>query len=55
VYCSDGGEDLKILGYSTDHWWSAEGGGAGPGWGPVCMGCVDAHQDDGAVELVSAS
>jgi hypothetical protein len=53
VHCNHRGEDLGILGYSTDHWWSAEGGGGGPRWGPIFMGCVDAHMDDDAVELVS--
>jgi hypothetical protein len=51
----NGGENLRILGYLVDHWWSAEGCGEGPGWEPVCMGCAYAHQDDGIVEPVSAS
>jgi hypothetical protein len=43
----------RSLATHMDHWWSAEGCGAGPGWGPVCMGCAYAHQDDGIVEPMS--
>jgi hypothetical protein len=49
-----GREDLRILIYSADQWWSAEDYAEGIGWRSFFLGLDATHQDDGVAQLASS-